>query len=123
MKALLFVFIGGGLGSSLRFLIGKRLNAEPTDFPWGTFTVNLLGSLIIGLIFGYLLERSRISDETLWFLAAGFCGGFTTFSAFAYESISLLKAGEIALFLTYVIGSVLAGLVCVWMGYSLVRLM
>ncbi|NNK86767.1 MAG: fluoride efflux transporter CrcB, partial [Flavobacteriaceae bacterium] len=82
MKAAVLVFLGGGLGSVLRFLIGRSMNAASPAFPWGTFTVNLIGSLVIGLAFGWILEKSKLSDDTLLFLVAGFCGGFTTFSAF-----------------------------------------
>ena len=121
MKAALLVFLGGGLGSVLRFLIGRQLNMESPSFPWGTFTVNLIGSLLIGLVFGWILEKSKIPENTLLFLVAGFCGGFTTFSAFAQEGLSLLRSGNTGLFSIYVFSSLFAGLFCVWIGYIVIR--
>lgn len=117
MKHLLLVFIGGGLGSALRFLIGKQFTFDSFSFPWATFIVNLIGSFIIGVVFGYMLVKGKISDDLLFFLVAGFCGGFTTYSAFAFESFSLLKAGQTNLFLGYVLSSILIGFFCVWLGY------
>ncbi len=115
------VFVGGGAGSVLRYLIGRQLNLTSASFPWGTFLVNLAGCLIIGLVFGWILEKSKPSEGLLLFLVAGFCGGFTTFSAYAHESMALLKTGHIALFLTYVLSSIIAGLICVWLGYAVIR--
>lgn len=117
MKQLLLVFVGGGLGSVLRFLIGKQFTFNSLNFPWATFIVNLIGSFIIGAVFGYILVKHKLSNDIFVFLVAGFCGGFTTFSAFANESISLLKAGQTSLFISYIITSVLIGLFCVWLGY------
>ena len=117
MKQFLLVFLGGGIGSALRFLIGKQFTFDSFTFPWATFIVNLIGSFIIGTVFGYMLVKSKLSNELLVFLVAGFCGGFTTYSAFAFESISLLKAGQTNLFLSYVLSSILVGFFCVWLGY------
>lgn len=119
MKQLIFVFIGGGLGSALRFIISKQFTFDSFHFPWGTFIVNLIGSFIIGTVFGYILVKHKFSDDLFVFLVAGFCGGFTTFSAFANESISLLKAGQTNLFFSYIISSITVGLFCVWLGYML----
>jgi len=121
MKAITLVFLGGGIGSALRYSIGKYLNPENTGFPWGTFTANLVGSLLIGLIFGWVLHKVKLSSDLMLFLVAGFCGGFTTFSAFAYESLNLLRSGYTGLFLGYAFGSLILGLTCVWLGYSLIK--
>ena len=121
MKAVLLVFLGGGAGSVLRFLIGRSMNAASPAFPWGTFTVNLVGSLIIGLAFGWVLEKGKLSDDTLFLIVAGFCGGFTTFSAFAHESLNLLREGYSGLFFSYVVSSIVLGLACVWLGYAVIR--
>ncbi len=91
MKNFLLVFIGGGFGSGLRYLIGKYLNSSLGSFPIGTFTVNILGSLLIGLILGYAAKENSLSQNQVLLLATGFCGGFTTFSAFAHENFQLLK--------------------------------
>ncbi|WP_299097895.1 fluoride efflux transporter CrcB [Winogradskyella sp.] len=119
MKQLILVFIGGGFGSALRFLISKQFTFDSFHFPWATFIVNLIGSFIIGTVFGYILVKHKFSDDLFVFLVAGFCGGFTTFSAFANESISLLKAGQTNLFFSYIISSITVGLFCVWLGYML----
>lgn len=121
MKHVLLVFLGGGIGSALRFLIGKQFTFDSYHFPWATFAVNLIGSFIIGIVFGYMLVKGKVSDELLFFLVAGFCGGFTTFSAFANESIMLLKAGQTNLFISYVTSSILIGFFCVWLGYMLTQ--
>jgi len=121
MKALLLVFIGGGAGSALRYIVGKNLNPTASGFPWGTFAVNLIGSLIIGLVFGWVLQKSKLSNDSLLLIVAGFCGGFTTFSAFALESLNFLKTGNTSLFLTYVFTSIIAGLLCVWFGYLIMK--
>jgi len=122
MKEIVLVFVGGGLGSALRYLIGKNLNTSTASFPWGTFTVNLIGSLIIGFIFGWILHKSKLTNDVLLLIVAGFCGGFTTFSAFAHESLIFLRAGNHTLFFTYVLSSIFAGLFCVWLGYLVVKL-
>lgn len=118
MKQLVLVFIGGGLGSVLRYLIGKQLTTNGDQFPWGTFTVNLIGSLLIGLIFGYISAKHKLSNDLIVFTVVGFCGGFTTFSAFTNESLLFLKNGHTNLFFYYVFASIIAGLLCVWLGYA-----
>ncbi|NND52716.1 MAG: fluoride efflux transporter CrcB [Flavobacteriaceae bacterium] len=121
MKALLLVFVGGGLGSTLRYLIGKFLNAPDMSFPWGTFLVNIIGSFLVGLAFGWLLEKNKFTDDLMFFLVVGFCGGFTTFSAFAHESLTFLRYGYFNLFAIYVLTSLVVGLFCVWLGYALIK--
>lgn len=122
MKAFLLVFVGGGFGSALRYIVGKNFNISSTTFPWGTFMVNLIGSLIIGLIFGWMLQKSKLSNDTVLFVVIGFCGGFTTFSAFAHESLTFLKYGNTSLFVSYVLSSIVFSLLCVWLGYTLIKL-
>lgn len=122
MKSVLLVFLGGGLGSSLRYLIGKSFNNTSSLFPWGTFIANLLGCLLIGIILGYSLQKAKLSEAYVLLLATGFCGGFTTYSAFSHESLNLLKAGETLTFGIYIFGSILLGLGLVWLGYQLVKI-
>ena len=121
MKNFLLVFIGGGFGSGLRYLIGKYLNSSLGGFPIGTFTVNIIGSLLIGLILGYAAKENSLSQNQVLLLATGFCGGFTTFSAFAHENFQLLKTGDIIQFSIYTIGSIVVGLIAVFIGIYITK--
>ena len=121
MKNLLFVFIGGGFGSVLRFLIGKWLNNSEGNFPLGTFVANVLGSLLIGVILGYVAKNDAISQNHTLLLATGFCGGFTTFSTFAYENQVFLKSGDFTSFAFYTIASFVVGFLAVFAGIYLVK--
>lgn len=122
MKAILLVFLGGGLGSALRFLISRLLNKSELFIPIGTFTVNIAGSLLLGLILGISLKSEVLSNNTLLFLATGFCGGFTTFSTFAFENQAFLRAGDYTNFALYTFGSVIAGFAAVFIGLYLSKL-
>ena len=122
MKQLFLVFLGGGLGSSLRYWIGKYLNSHESGIPYGTFAANIIGSLLIGIILGLALKNNSLSQNTILFLATGFCGGFTTFSAFAYENHIFLKAGDFMTFAIYTCGSFVAGFAAVFFGMWLVKL-
>lgn len=121
MKQLVLVFIGGGAGSALRFLISRFLNPS-TGIPYGTLSVNLLGSLLIGFLFGLSLKQNLLSTNSMLLLATGFCGGFTTFSAFTYENQVLIKNGEFFNFLLYGMGSVFLGIGAVYLGFLLSKL-
>jgi CrcB protein len=121
MKQLLLVFIGGGFGSTLRYIIGKYMNSTETGIPWGTFTANILGSLLIGIILGLAAKNEALSSNQTLLLATGFCGGFTTFSAFAYENHVFLKAGDFTSFAMYTIGSFIVGFLAVFLGLFLIK--
>ena len=119
MKSFLLVFLGGGLGSSLRYLVSITMNQYSKVLPFGTFTVNMLGCLLIGLILGYAQRENTLTSNQTLLLATGFCGGFTTFSAFANENLELIKNGELFNFSVYTIGSVLIGILAVYIGFYL----
>lgn len=119
MKNLFLVFVGGGFGSILRYLISKYLNPLVSMLPFGTFTVNILGSLLIGVILGLSFKNNTLSQNTTLLLATGFCGGFTTFSTFAYENHIFLKSGDISSFAVYTFISIAAGLAAVFVGMYL----
>jgi len=121
MKQLLLVFIGGGLGSVLRFLVGKWLNNPESGIPLGTFAANILGSLFIGIILGYAAKNDAISQNHTLLLATGFCGGFTTFSTFAYENHVFLKSGDFTTFASYTIASFVVGFLAVFAGIYLIK--
>ena len=117
IRNLLLVALGGALGSVLRYLL-SGINAS---FPWGTFAVNILGSLLIGLLVG-MVSKGVLSPETKLLMVTGFCGGFTTFSTFASESLGMMKAGDVLLTALYVGTSVVIGILAVWGGMLLSEL-
>jgi len=114
IRNLLLVALGGAMGSVLRYLL-SGINAS---FPWGTFVVNILGSLLIGLLVG-LVGKGVLSPEMKLLMVTGFCGGFTTFSTFANESFGMMKAGDVLQLALYVGASVVIGILAVWGGMSL----
>ena len=89
-----------------------------SSFPWGTFTVNILGSLLIGLLVG-LVTKGVLSPDMKLLLVTGFCGGFTTFSTFANESFGMMKAGDALQMALYLGASVVIGILAVWLGMSI----
>ena len=121
VKQLLLVFIGGGAGSVLRYIIGKALNSSQTGIPYGTFAANILGSLLIGIILGLAAKNETITQNHTLLLATGFCGGFTTFSTFAYENHIFLKSGDFASFALYTVASFIIGFLAVFAGIYLVN--
>lgn len=121
MKQALLVFIGGGFGSVLRYIIGKFLNNTETGIPYGTFIANIFGSLLIGIILGLASKNQALSQNHTLLLATGFCGGFTTFSSFAYENHVLLKTGDFTAFALYTIATFIVGFFAVFAGMYLIK--
>lgn len=121
IKQALLVFLGGGVGSVLRFLISRNLN-QLSAIPLGTLLVNFSGSLIIGLVLGLGLKQEVFSANATLLLATGFCGGFTTFSAFSFENQALLKAGDYLNFGIYSAGSIFLGIAAVLLGLWLAKM-
>ena len=121
MKSFLLVFLGGGLGSGLRYLVTIAMNQYSKVLPFGTFTVNMIGCLMIGLVLGYAQKENTLTSNQTLLLATGFCGGFTTFSAFASENLELIRNGELFNFSIYAIGSVFVGMLLILIGYLLVN--
>ena len=114
----LFVFLGAGLGGVARYAVGLRFQVEGNVFPWPTFLVNVSGSLILGLLYT-LLGTANGSPETRAFLGIGFCGGYTTFSAFSYETARMLDSGEWNRAGVYAIMSVVACVIATFAGFRL----
>ncbi|SKB66026.1 CrcB protein [Salegentibacter holothuriorum] len=122
LKQLLLIFLGGGLGSALRYLISKSLNSESFFIPYGTFTVNIIGSLLLGLFIGFAARYEFFNSNIVLFLAVGFCGGFTTFSTFTLENQALLRSGDYLNFFFYAFGSIIIGILAVFLGLFLSKL-
>lgn len=116
LKSLLFVALGGAAGSVLRYVLSRWTGEQA--FPWSTLAVNLIGSLLIGLLVG-LSAKGLLSAQARLLLVTGFCGGFTTFSTFANESFSLMRGGDILLAAAYAAVSVFMGIVAVYVGMKL----
>lgn len=105
-KALLYIFIGGGLGSVVRFATGKWIGTlHPPQFPYGTFVANIIACLLLGFVIGLADHKQIISPTARLFWAVGFCGGFSTFSTFSAETITLLQNGFHFSTVLYVIAS------------------
>lgn len=122
IKAMLIAGMGGFIGTCLRFLTGKLCHALcASAFPWGTFAVNIVGSLLIGIFFGLAERGNLISASANVFLITGFCGGFTTFSSMADDMFLLLQQRHWAYFGLYAGLSFALGLALVWFGRSLVK--
>lgn len=122
MKFILLVGIGGGVGSIARYLISQAIESRVlTSFPYGTFTVNVIGCFIIGVIYA-LSTRGAVVPEWRILLATGFCGGFTTFSSFSYETLTLIQEGQVFNPLMYLGASILLGLFAAYLGILLIRL-
>lgn len=115
MKEFFLIGLGGAAGSIIRHLC-QRLNTPA--FPYGTFLVNGTGCLLIGIFWG-LLSKNNLTPPAKLLLMTGFCGGFTTFSAFTYESLLLMQQNRWGYFLFYVLGSVGIGLTATFAGYKL----
>jgi CrcB protein len=123
VKNSLLVIVGSAAGGVLRFWIGSFIQRGPqTKFPWGTFTVNIIGCFVMGLIMGYIEKSSSTSTTTLsLLLATGLCGGFTTFSAFAFENIHLLRNQWNALAILYMAASIVLGILAVKLGLAIIK--
>ncbi len=122
MQTLLLIGLAGGLGALSRFgLAGFVQSLTGADFPFGTFVVNILGSFLFGLIFGLIEERLPAGGELRMILLTGFMGAFTTFSTFAYESLSLLRYGQWLSVLANVGGQIVLGLAAVALGLALAK--
>ncbi|NGP87659.1 fluoride efflux transporter CrcB [Fodinibius halophilus] len=120
-QSILMVGVGGFAGSILRYLISYYINIySSSQFPLGTFVVNLAGSFLIGIIIAASLNEN-MSQQTRLLLATGFCGGFTTFSSFSYEFFSLLQNEHTGYAFLYAGASFALGLFFVWMGFSLIK--
>lgn len=118
LKNFLLVGLGGALGSMLRY--GAYLLFPLKDFPLATLLVNIIGSFVIGAVIAFSIKDETFLNNWKLFLATGICGGFTTFSAFSAENISLLQNQKYLLAVVYIITSVVTGIIAAWLGLKLI---
>lgn len=124
MSNLLLVGAGGAIGSMVRYLVGLwTLHRWGPGFPWGTLGVNITGSFLIGLLAELIMRKFGASAEMRLFLITGVLGGYTTFSAFSLDAITLFERGDAALAITYIAASVVLSILAVFAGLALMRAM
>ena len=122
LKPLLIVGAGSFIGGAMRYLLSTLMkNVFGQGFPWGTLSVNLLGCFLFGVVFAVFSKNSSADNTLYLLLTTGVCGGFTTFSTFANESVQMLQHGNISGFIGYVATSVIAGFLLLALGYWIVK--
>lgn len=122
MRVVAYVALGGAIGSVARFALGALLQSrEPGAFPWGTFVINVSGALLLGFLMRVAMASADFSPAMRALLTVGFCGGFTTFSTYSYETAVLLETGHVAKATTYAMGSALLALSGTFAGFWLAR--
>jgi CrcB protein len=127
LAATINVALGGAAGAVLRYQLGRGMTRvlgpqTMTNFPWATLTANVLGSLAMGVLAGYLARNGNDGDQWRLLLGVGLLGGFTTFSSFSLEMMLLIERGQPAMALSYALISILAGLVGLYIGLILMRI-
>jgi fluoride exporter len=121
MHPLFPVMAGGAVGAALRYMVGTALNLRAGEgWPWGTFSVNIVGGFAMGILAALML-RGSASDMLRLFIGVGLLGGFTTFSAFSLEGYQMVQRGQFGLLSAYVLASVLGSIAALAAGFALVR--
>lgn len=121
MKSILLVALGGAIGSVLRYMVSICYATTYKSFPWQTLCINLLGSLVIGMVVGMIQRKGVNTDWLQYFWMMGICGGFTTFSSFSKECMVLLQAGAYVSVCLYIALSIILGISLTFLGYSIMK--
>lgn len=121
MNSVLFVALGGALGSASRYLLSVAIQSRAGTFPTATLLINITGSLLLGFLIRYTMETPAVGPDVRLLLTTGFCGGYTTFSTFSYETARLIEDGELDRAVLYVALSLLISLAATFGGFSLAR--
>lgn len=121
LREILYVGIGGFAGGIARYLVSTLIRWKGNGFPWGTFIVNMVGCLLVGMLVTLFNRLPNASSHLNLLLTVGFCGAFTTFSTFSKESLSLLQSGNYITFTFYVVGSIVLGITAVVIGYAIAK--
>ena len=121
MKNMLLVFLGGGIGSALRYLVSTFFVLSANAFPMATFMVNIIGSLLIGILMAIFLDHSGVQENWKLLLITGFCGGFTTFSAFSKESFMMIQNQQWPTLALYILLSILVCIGATALGFYLAK--
>jgi len=122
MKNIFYIFLGGGFGSIIRYAISKLFMANKSSFPWSTLIANFIGCFIIGIVLGWFINSNKQYSDLYVFLSIGFCGGLTTFSTFSVEGLAYLKNGDLLIFITYLLFSIIGSILLTALGYYIYQL-
>ena len=120
-REMVAIFVGGGIGSIIRYLITKISFFSFNSFPYSTFISNIIGCFILGLALTYFMKNDSQNSTIFLFIAVGFCGGFTTFSTFSSEGLELINNGNLTTFIIYTFTSIFLGIVAVYLGASIYK--
>ena len=124
LKSLLIVGTGSFIGGAMRYLLSTYIkNMYGQTFPWGTLVVNLLGCFVFGIICALFSKHNSADNTFCLLLTTGICGGFTTFSTFANESVQMIQNGNIGEFIGYMATSVIVGIALIALGYWIVKVL
>lgn len=124
MRTFFIIFLGGGLGSAIRYMLSNQVDSKFSfSFPLGIFIVNLIGCFLIGFFLAYLENHRSLASEWKILLTTGFCGGFTTFSTFSADNLRLMQNGNLIPFMLNIMGSVIVGFFAVYLGQMLGKCM